>query len=119
MLQLLEKGEILILMKPIVQKVLLTIVVICVLGVTIFDTIPWILGEFGNNDFYNSQIRHAYNLNNFYILFPALGTLALIPLLIKNYKRVTYWILLVLLWFMFLIIIFFSILIMLRITPGV
>lgn len=100
-------------MKPIVTKVLLSIVVICVLGVSIFDTIPWILGEFGNNDFYNSQIRHAYNMNNFYIIFPVLGTLALIPLLVKHYTRVTYWILLVLLWFMFLIIILSGILIVL------
>lgn len=101
-------------MKPIVTKVLLSIVVICVLGVSIFDTIPWILGEFGNNDFYNSQIRHSYNLNNFYIIFPVLGTLALIPLLVKHYTRVTYWILLVLLWFMFLVIILSGILIVLR-----
>lgn len=113
-----NKGVISIFSKVFVNKIFLTIAVVCVLVASIFDTIPWILTLFGYNDFYNSRIRATYNSMNLYILIPLLGTLSLLPLLIQNSKKIGLWILLILQWFMFLVIVILSILIAFRIIPG-
>lgn len=103
---------------PAIQKSLLFFAVLCVVIVSLFDSLPWIISQFGYHGWYNSQMRDFYQTSNLYWLLPVLGTLALIPLLIQRVKRPLYWILLGLLWFMFLVILVLSILIMARLIPG-
>src|SRR5699024_12647189 len=55
---------------------------------------------------------HLYNI------IPLIASLTLTPLLVKNPKKVSLWIILALLWFSFLKIIIYTILVVLRIVPA-
>ena len=101
-----------------ITKFLMAITLLCVSIVCVFDFIPWLLSLIGYHDFYNSQGRDIYNRSNLYILAPIVGTLTLLPVLIRQPKKWYLWLLLSLLWSMFLMILLSSIFIMLRLNPG-
>lgn len=100
-------------------KLLYFTTLLCVLFIIIFEIIPWAIGFFGYNEFYNSELRYdVLFTSHLYIIIPLIGSLTLTPLLVKNPKKVSLWIILALLWLSFLQIIIYTILVVLRIVPA-